>query len=87
MFVCVCVCVCVCVFVYIYIYIYIYIHTNTHIYIHSFLISAFYPWERDPVPILQESWMGPRTGLDGCGSLPPRFDPRAVHPVSCRHTD
>jgi hypothetical protein len=51
-----------------------------------FLTSQLYSRERDPVPILQE-WLGPRTGLDRCGSPPPKFDPRTVHPVSCRHTD
>jgi hypothetical protein len=34
-------------------------------------------------------WVGPRTGLDGCGkSRPsPGFDPRAVQPVASRYTD
>ena len=55
------------IYIYIYIYIYTYIHTHTHthiyiyiyIYILFFLTSAFYPWERDPVPILQEAGWTP----------------------------
>ena len=37
-------------------------------------------------------WVGPRTGLDGCGKIsppppPPGFDPPTVQPVACRYTD
>jgi hypothetical protein len=33
---------------------------------------SFYPWERDPVLIVQEAGVGPRAGLDGCvRSRPP----------------
>jgi hypothetical protein len=34
-------------------------------------------------------WVGPTTGLDGCGKSrpPPGFDPRTVQPVASRYTD
>ena len=34
-------------------------------------------------------WVGPRTGLDGCGKphLPPGFDPQTVNPVASHYTD
>ena len=32
-------------------------------------------------------WVGPRTGVDGCGKSrpPPGFDPRTIQPVASRH--
>ena len=35
------------------------------------------------------SWVGPRTGLDGCGKSRPQpgFDPRTVQPIAIRYTD
>jgi hypothetical protein len=49
---------------------------------------AVYPLERSGTHCIR-GWVGPRTGLDGCGkSRPsPGFDPRTVQPVASRYTD
>ena len=43
--------------------------------------AALYSRE-DPVPIVQESCVGPRARLDWCG-----FDPRTVQSVASHYTD
>jgi hypothetical protein len=47
-----------------------------------------YPRERAGTPCIG-GWVGPRTGLDGCGkSRPlPGFDHRTVQPVAGCYTD
>ena len=47
----------------------------------------FTPRERPGTPCTG-GWVGPRTGLDGCGKSrpPPGFDPRTVQPVASRYT-
>jgi hypothetical protein len=48
-----------------------------------------YPWDRDPVPIVDESGGGRqgRTGRVLKISLPPGIDPRTVQSVASRYTD
>ena len=43
----------------------------------------------DPVPTVIGGYVGPRTGLEGCGKSrhPPGFDPRTVQPVASRYTN
>jgi len=47
-----------------------------------------YPRER-PGTHCVRGWVGPRTGLDGCGKSrpPPGFDPQTTQPVAGRNTD
>ena len=47
------------------------------------------PRGKGPVTHCTEGWVGPRTGLDGCGKSSPhrRFDPRTLQPVESRYTD
>jgi hypothetical protein len=48
-----------------------------------------YPQERSGTHCVG-GWVGPRTGLDGCGKSrppPPGFDPRTVQPVASPYTD
>ena len=46
-----------------------------------------YPWEREPVPLVQ---VAERAGLDGCGKSRPLlagFDPQTVQLVASRYSD
>ena len=54
----------------------------------SAMPRPLYPRER-PGTHCTGGWMGPRTGLDGCGKSrpPPGFYPRTVQPVASRYTD
>jgi hypothetical protein len=47
-----------------------------------------YPWERDPVPTVQEAgWTQGQYGQEQT-ILPPRgFDPRTIYPIGGRYTD
>ena len=50
--------------------------------------AALTPWERPGTHCIG-GWVGPRTGLDGCGKSrpPPGFHPRTVQSVASRYTD
>ena len=51
-------------------------------------LAALPPGERPGTHCIR-GWVGPRTGLDGCGKsrLQPGFDPRTVQPIASRYTD
>jgi hypothetical protein len=51
-------------------------------------LRPLYPRERPGTHCIG-GWVGPRTGLDGCGkTCPPLgFDPRTVQVVASRYTD
>jgi hypothetical protein len=50
---------------------------------------AVVPTGNKPGTHCNGSWMGPRTGTDGCGKSPSPtgFDPSTVQPVAGRYTD
>jgi hypothetical protein len=52
-------------------------------------VPATLPPGKRPGTFCIGGWVGPRTGLDGCGkSCPPTgFDPRTLRPVASRYTD
>ena len=47
-----------------------------------------YPWEKDPLPILQRYGWDPGLVWTGAENLAPtpEFDPRTVQPVTSRYT-
>ena len=52
------------------------------------MLWPLYPREEPGIHCIR-GWVGPRTGLDGCGNSrpPPVFDHRTVQPVASRYTD
>ena len=52
-------------------------------------LATLYVRDRNSIPIVQGSWLGPRTGLSGVRKISPApgFDHRIFYPVASRHTD